>query len=53
MIDFLTNHYVLSVIKAIVVFAGVMTMVPVLIYLERKVVADVQIRLGPNRLGPL
>jgi NADH-quinone oxidoreductase subunit H len=30
-----------------------MTMVPVLIYLERKVVADVQIRLGPNRLGPL
>jgi NADH-quinone oxidoreductase subunit H len=53
MIDFLTNHYVLSVIKAIAVFAGVMTMVPVLIYLERKVVADVQIRLGPNRLGPL
>jgi NADH-quinone oxidoreductase subunit H len=53
MIDFLTNHYILSIIKAIVVFAGVMTMVPVLIYLERKVVADVQIRLGPNRLGPL
>lgn len=52
MIELLTNHYLLSVIKAIVVFAGVMTMVPLLIWLERKVVADVQIRLGPNRLGP-
>lgn len=52
MIELLTNHYVLSVIKAIVVFAGVMTMVPMLIWLERKVVADVQIRLGPNRVGP-
>ena len=52
MIEFLTNPYVLGVIKAIVVFAGVMTMVPMLIWLERKVVADVQIRLGPNRVGP-
>lgn len=53
MIELLTNPYVLGVIKAIVVFAGVMTMVPMLIWLERKVVADVQIRLGPNRVGPL
>ncbi len=52
MIELLTNPYVLGVIKAIVVFAGVMTMVPMLIWLERKVVADVQIRLGPNRVGP-
>jgi NADH-quinone oxidoreductase subunit H len=53
MMEILTNQYVLDVIKAIVIFAGVMTMVPVLIYLERKIVADVQVRLGPNRLGPL
>src|SRR5690349_4939700 len=52
MMEILTNQYVLDVIKAIVIFAGVMTMVPLLIWLERKVVADVQIRLGPNRLGP-
>ena len=36
----------------IVIFAGVMTMVPVLIYLERKVVAMFQVRVGPNRVGP-
>lgn len=52
-IEFLTNPYVLGFIKALVVFAGMMTMVPLLIYMERKIVADVQVRLGPNRLGPL
>lgn len=50
--EILTNPYVLDIIRVIVIFAGVMTMVPVLIWLERKVVADVQIRIGPNRLGP-
>jgi len=50
--QFLTNSYFLDVVKTIIIFAGVMTMVPVLIWLERKVVADVQIRIGPNRLGP-
>jgi NADH-quinone oxidoreductase subunit H len=36
-----------------VIFAGVMQLVPVLIYLERKVVAWFQVRVGPNRVGPL
>ena len=40
-------------VRVIVIFAGVMTMVPVLIYLERKVVALYQFRLGPNRCGPM
>ncbi|MEO6907784.1 MAG: NADH-quinone oxidoreductase subunit NuoH [Abditibacteriaceae bacterium] len=53
LIEFLTNPYVLGFIKALVVFVAMMSMVPVLIYMERKIVADVQVRLGPNRLGPL
>lgn len=52
-IEFLTNPYVLGFIKALVVFSAMMTMVPVLIYMERKIVADVQVRIGPNRAGPL
>jgi NADH-quinone oxidoreductase subunit H len=53
LIEFLTNPFVLGFIKALVVFAAMMSMVPLLIYMERKIVADVQVRLGPNRLGPL
>ena len=43
---------VLMLVRVIVIFAGVMTMVPALIYLERKVVAMFQVRVGPNRTGP-
>ena len=39
-------------VRIIAVFAGVMTMVPILIWMERKVVAGFQFRVGPNRLGP-
>jgi NADH-quinone oxidoreductase subunit H len=43
---------IISVVKALVVFVGLLTMVPVLIWMERKVIADIQIRIGPNRVGP-
>lgn len=39
-------------VKIIVIFASALQIVPLLIWLERKVVADFQVRIGPNRIGP-
>lgn len=39
-------------IKIVCVLLFVMGMVPVLIYIERKLIADFQQRLGPHRVGP-
>jgi NADH:ubiquinone oxidoreductase subunit H len=43
--------YFWMLVRIIIIFAGVMTMVPILIWMERKVVAMFQFRVGPNRLG--
>src|SRR5437868_14571455 len=53
MIEYLTSsEFLVVMIKIIVVFGGVMGSLAYLTWLERKVMARVQMRPGPTRVGP-
>src|SRR5437667_11271456 len=43
---------VISVVKAVIVFAVLMTTLAYLQWVERKVIAHIQVRPGPYRVGP-
>ncbi|HYN91576.1 MAG TPA: NADH-quinone oxidoreductase subunit H, partial [Thermoleophilaceae bacterium] len=40
------------IVKAIVIFAFVLQIVPLILLLERKLLGRFQSRIGPNRVGP-
>src|SRR6266567_8600783 len=53
MLEFLNNEIVADVVKSAVVIFALLTAFAYLTLIERKVVAKIQGRLGPNRAGPL
>ncbi len=53
MIDYVTSSdFIILMIKIIVIFGGVMGSLAYLTWVERKVMARVQMRPGPTRVGP-
>src|SRR5712691_6159159 len=48
----MTADLIAAIVKIILVVGVLMLSVPMLVWMERKVVADFQVRIGPNRVGP-
>lgn len=44
--------WILLAVRVVVVFFGLLIFVMLVIWFERKVIADLQTRIGPNRAGP-
>ncbi len=53
MIEYLASYdFLILIVKIVVIFGGVMNVVGLLSWVERKMMARVQMRPGPTRVGP-
>lgn len=50
---FLANPVILVVIKVLLVIGAILTLVAYMTLFERRVLGWIQVRIGPNRVGPL
>jgi NADH-quinone oxidoreductase subunit H len=44
--------WLLQIVKALLIFAFVLQIVPIILWVERKLLGRFQARIGPNRVGP-
>ncbi len=53
-LNFLDPYWwlIIGAVKAVIIAVGLLTMVPLLVWLERRLMGRFQVRLGPNRVGP-
>jgi NADH-quinone oxidoreductase subunit H len=51
-VDFIGVPVIIAAVKVIVVFVALLVVTLLVIWFERKVIADMQARRGPNRWGP-
>jgi len=54
-LNFLDPYWwlIIGVVKAVIIAVALLSTVPLLVWLERRLMGRFQVRLGPNRVGPL